>query len=115
MYQCLALAPGCLQSLLMQSGMSLFSDAFLKTSPRVLALEMSFFGNEIAGLCVALSCPADLKKFCPMNAVSFDHPDPSIFTVLTAPSAIPGEQAMCVSSAQVGTSGSASDMSPRLI
>lgn len=32
----------------------------------------------------------DLKKFCPMNAVSFDHPDPSIFTVLTAPSTVPG-------------------------
>ena len=29
----------------------------------------------------------DLTKFCPMNAVSFDHPDPSIFTVLTAPAA----------------------------
>lgn len=27
----------------------------------------------------------DLSKFCPMNAVSFDHPDPSIFTVLTCP------------------------------
>lgn len=32
----------------------------------------------------------DLKRFCPVNAVSFDHPDPSIFTVLTAPSAQPG-------------------------
>eukprot|EP00775_Hariotina_reticulata_P013327 gene13327-13456_t len=32
----------------------------------------------------------DLAKFCPMNAVSFDHPDPSIFTVLTVPSATPG-------------------------
>jgi homogentisate 1,2-dioxygenase len=32
----------------------------------------------------------DLSKFCPMNAVSFDHPDPSIFTVLTVPSATPG-------------------------
>ena len=32
----------------------------------------------------------DLSKFCPMNAVAFDHPDPSIFTVLTCPSAIPG-------------------------
>ena len=31
-----------------------------------------------------------LSKFCPVNAVSFDHPDPSIFTVLTAPSSIPG-------------------------
>jgi len=34
----------------------------------------------------------DLSKFCPMNAVSFDHPDPSIFTVLTAPS-VPGSLA----------------------
>lgn len=32
----------------------------------------------------------DLTKFNTMNTVSFDHPDPSIFTVLTAPSAIPG-------------------------
>ncbi|CAK9298956.1 unnamed protein product [Gordionus sp. m RMFG-2023] len=28
----------------------------------------------------------DLSKFCPVNAVSFDHSDPSIFTVLTCPS-----------------------------
>ncbi len=33
----------------------------------------------------------DLSKFCPMNSVAFDHPDPSIFTVLTCPSAIPGK------------------------
>ncbi|MEQ8354446.1 MAG: homogentisate 1,2-dioxygenase [Kiloniellaceae bacterium] len=32
----------------------------------------------------------DLKRFCPVNAVSFDHPDPSIFTVLTAPTAVAG-------------------------
>ncbi|KAK9820068.1 hypothetical protein WJX72_005739 [[Myrmecia] bisecta] len=32
----------------------------------------------------------DLAKFCPVNAVAFDHPDPSIFTVLTCPSAVPG-------------------------
>ena len=32
----------------------------------------------------------DLKDFCPMNAVGFDHPDPSIFTVLTCPSQEPG-------------------------
>ena len=25
----------------------------------------------------------NLDDFCPMNSVSFDHPDPSIFTVLT--------------------------------
>jgi homogentisate 1,2-dioxygenase len=32
----------------------------------------------------------DLAKFCPVNSVSFDHPDPSIFTVLTVPSDTPG-------------------------
>lgn len=32
----------------------------------------------------------DLSKFCPVNAVAFDHPDPSIFTVLTCPSDRPG-------------------------
>lgn len=28
----------------------------------------------------------DLARFCVINSVSFDHPDPSIFTVLTSPS-----------------------------
>lgn len=28
----------------------------------------------------------DLRNFCPVGAVLFDHPDPSIYTVLTAPS-----------------------------
>ena len=32
----------------------------------------------------------DLARFSPVNAVAFDHPDPSIFTVLTVPSAQPG-------------------------
>ena len=32
----------------------------------------------------------DLAKFMAINTVSFDHPDPSIFTVLTSPSAAPG-------------------------
>ncbi|MGF1593316.1 MAG: homogentisate 1,2-dioxygenase [Kiloniellaceae bacterium] len=32
----------------------------------------------------------DLRRFCPVNAVLFDHPDPSIFTVLTAPTAVSG-------------------------
>jgi homogentisate 1,2-dioxygenase len=32
----------------------------------------------------------DLRLFNTINTVSFDHPDPSIFTVLTAPSEIPG-------------------------
>ncbi len=32
----------------------------------------------------------DLTRFCTINTVSFDHPDPSIFTVLTSPSDTPG-------------------------
>lgn len=32
----------------------------------------------------------DLRLFNTINTVSFDHPDPSIFTVLTAPSEMPG-------------------------
>ena len=32
----------------------------------------------------------DLSRFNTINTVSFDHPDPSIFTVLTSPSDMPG-------------------------
>lgn len=32
----------------------------------------------------------DLGRFNTIGTISFDHPDPSIFTVLTGPSAIPG-------------------------
>ena len=32
----------------------------------------------------------DLAKFCVINSVSHDHCDPSIFAVLTCPSARPG-------------------------
>jgi homogentisate 1,2-dioxygenase len=35
-------------------------------------------------------CRYDLARFNTINTVSFDHPDPSIFTVLTSPSEIPG-------------------------
>ncbi len=35
-------------------------------------------------------CRYDLSRFNTINTVSFDHPDPSIFTVLTSPSDIPG-------------------------
>ena len=35
-------------------------------------------------------CRYDLTRFNTMNTVSFDHPDPSIFTVLTSPSDTPG-------------------------
>ena len=32
----------------------------------------------------------DLRRFCCINSVTFDHPDPSIYTVMTAPSDTPG-------------------------
>ena len=32
----------------------------------------------------------DLATYCPVGAILFDHPDPSIFTVLTSPSDTPG-------------------------
>jgi homogentisate 1,2-dioxygenase len=35
-------------------------------------------------------CKYDLARFNTLNTVSFDHPDPSIFTVLTSPSDTPG-------------------------
>jgi homogentisate 1,2-dioxygenase len=35
-------------------------------------------------------CKYDLRKFNTIGTVSFDHPDPSIFTVLTSPSDVPG-------------------------
>jgi len=35
-------------------------------------------------------CKYDLKTYCPIGAILFDHPDPSIFTVLSAPSGVPG-------------------------
>ena len=35
-------------------------------------------------------CRYDLQRFNTINTVSFDHPDPSIFTVLTSPSDTPG-------------------------
>jgi homogentisate 1,2-dioxygenase len=35
-------------------------------------------------------CKYDLSRFNTIGTVSFDHPDPSIFTVLTAPSDTPG-------------------------
>ena len=35
-------------------------------------------------------CRYDLARFNTINTVSFDHPDPSIFTVLTSPSDTPG-------------------------
>jgi homogentisate 1,2-dioxygenase len=35
-------------------------------------------------------CKYDLRRFNTLGSISFDHPDPSIFTVLTSPSDTPG-------------------------
>ncbi len=35
-------------------------------------------------------CRYDLERFNVIGTISFDHPDPSIFTVLTSPSNVPG-------------------------
>ena len=35
-------------------------------------------------------CKYDLRSYSPVGAILFDHPDPSIFTVLTAPSGLEG-------------------------
>ena len=35
-------------------------------------------------------CKYDLRRFNAIGSISFDHPDPSIFTVLTSPSDTPG-------------------------
>jgi homogentisate 1,2-dioxygenase len=35
-------------------------------------------------------CKYDLRRFNAIGSISYDHPDPSIFTVLTSPSSVPG-------------------------
>lgn len=37
-----------------------------------------------------LPCKYDLRRFNTIGSISFDHPDPSIFLVLQAPSTVPG-------------------------
>lgn len=62
------------------------------------------FGNKLFVTERETSCPLDvvawhgsyfpykydLGRFSPIGSILFDHPDPSIFTVLTAPSTVPG-------------------------
>ena len=46
--------------------------------------------DVVAWIGTAVPFKYDLARFNAMNSVTFDHPDPSIFTVLTSPSATPG-------------------------
>lgn len=62
------------------------------------------YGNKLFTTSRETSCPLDvvawhgsyfpykydLGRFSPVGSIAFDHPDPSIFTVLTAPSTVPG-------------------------
>ena len=42
------------------------------------------------GLSATVAEPDELARFMVIGSVSFDHPDPSIYSVLTAPSDVPG-------------------------
>jgi len=57
-----------------------FHESFIEHSPLDI---VAWHGNYAP-------CKYDLRTFSPVGAVLFDHPDPSIFTVLTAPSGVEG-------------------------
>ncbi|MDQ7080827.1 MAG: homogentisate 1,2-dioxygenase [Paracoccaceae bacterium] len=57
-----------------------FSETFTDHSPLDV---VAWHGNYAP-------CKYDLRTYSPVGAILFDHPDPSIFTVLTAPSGQPG-------------------------
>jgi len=57
-----------------------FHETFIGHSPLDV---VAWHGNYCA-------CKYDLRTFSPVGALLFDHPDPSIFTVLTAPSGVEG-------------------------
>lgn len=46
--------------------------------------------DVVAWIGTAVPLKYDLARFNALNTVTYDHPDPSIFTVITAPSAAPG-------------------------
>jgi homogentisate 1,2-dioxygenase len=56
---------------------------FARTVPNSPYNVVAYHGNY-------LPYKYDLKNFCAINSVSYDHIDPSIYTVLTCPSATPG-------------------------
>ena len=46
--------------------------------------------NVVAWHGKLVPCKYDMRRFNTLGSISFDHPDPSIFTVLTSPSDTPG-------------------------
>jgi homogentisate 1,2-dioxygenase len=62
-----------------------------KSGGRLFACELDASPLDVVawhGNCAP--CKYDLTRFNVMGSVSFDHPDPSIYTVLTSPSETPG-------------------------
>lgn len=61
-----------------------FSDCLWTTSLPHSPLDVVAWHGNLA------PCKYDLRRFNTLGTISFDHPDPSIFTVLTSPSDMPG-------------------------
>lgn len=63
----------------------------VKASGRLWAAQMGHSPfNVVAWQGNLAPCKYDLSRFMAVSSVSFDHADPSIYTVLTAPSDMPG-------------------------
>lgn len=65
-----------------------FQDRFWKTTMDHTPLDVVAWHGNYAPY------KYDLTKFNTIGSISFDHPDPSIFTVLTSPSMVPGKANM---------------------
>jgi len=63
----------------------------LKFAGRLFACDLGHSPLDVVGWHGNLApCRYDLSRFNTIGSISFDHPDPSIFTVLTSPSDTPG-------------------------
>ncbi len=66
-------------------------ELYVKFDGRLFVVETDFSPLDVVGWHGNhLPCRYDLASFTVLGSISFDHPDPSIFTVLTAPSSEPG-------------------------
>ncbi len=66
-------------------------ELFVKFDGRLFVVETDYSPLDVVGWHGNhVPYKYDLKKFNVIGSISFDHPDPSIFTVLTSPSATPG-------------------------
>ena len=66
-------------------------EMFVKFDGRLFVVELDYSPLDVVGWHGNhVPYKYDLAKFNVMGSISFDHPDPSIFTVLTSPSPDPG-------------------------